>query len=151
VQEWKYKMTGRRWFEGFAGGERLLKRGFMKEMWAVVVLVGGIGVGFGQDVFVLGGPGTTPVPPIIYQPPVVADGAASYQPAVAAVPVYAMPVYPAASSCASTYYNPNVIYVGGPGSCGPNYYRYPRYSTPNVIYFGREQAYREGYNFGHCR
>jgi hypothetical protein len=49
-----------------------------------------------------------------------------------------------------SYYNPNVIYVGGPGACSPSYYDY-RYYQPNVIYFGRRQAYREGYSFGHYR
>jgi hypothetical protein len=44
-----------------------------------------------------------------------------------------------------------VIYVGGPGTCSPSYYDYRYYSNPNVIYFGRRQAYREGYSFGHCR
>ena len=122
--------------------------------WAVVVLAGGLGAVCAQDVFVLGGAGTTPVPPIVYQPPVVNNGSAvAYQPAVAAVPVAvpvcATPVYPAATACASSYYyNPNVIYVGGPGSCGPSYYDYRYYDRPNVIYFGRRQAYREGYNFG---
>ena len=123
----------------------------MKTCLVVAFLIGGVTAGFAQDVFVLGGPGTTSVPPIVYQPPVVNDGSAvSYQPLVAAIPVYATPVY-SAPACASTYYNPNVIYVGGPGSCGPNYYGYSRYHSPNVIYFGRNQAYREGYNFGHCR
>ena len=37
------------------------------------------------------------------------------------------------------------------GSCSPSYYDYRYYSNPNVIYFGRRQAYREGYSFGHCR
>jgi hypothetical protein len=65
------------------------------------MLIGGLIAAGAQDVFVLGGAGTTPVPPIVYQPPVVNDGsAAMYQPAVAAVPVYAMPVYPVATACA---------------------------------------------------
>lgn len=122
----------------------------MKAICAVVVLAGGVGLGLGQNVFVLGGPGTTAVPPIVYQPPVVNGPAPAYQAPVPVVPVVT-PAYPVVSGCASTYYNPNVIYIGGPGSCGPNYYHYPRYSTPNVIFFGRGQAYREGYNFGHCR
>jgi len=124
----------------------------MKTILAAAFLIGGLAAVCAQDVFVLGGPGTTPVPPIVYQPPVVNDGyTATYQPTVTAIPIYAATVYPVASACASTYYNPNVIYVGGPGSCGPNYYGYSRYCSPNVIYFGRGQAYREGYNFGHCR
>jgi hypothetical protein len=123
----------------------------MKTTFAVMVLMGGLTATFAQDVFVLGGPGTTPVPAIVYQPPVVTgDPVVAYQPVLAAVPVYSTPVY-AATPCASTYYNPNVIYVGGPGSCGPNYYNHSRYASPNVIYFGGAQAYRHGYNFGHCR
>ena len=106
----------------------------------------------GQDVFVLGGAGTTPVPPIVYQPPVVVDPyAVAYQPVqpvLALVPAaYTTPVYPA-TPCASSYYSPNVIYIGGPGAYN-NYYQ--PCSTPNVIYFGRGQAYREGYSFGHYR
>jgi hypothetical protein len=117
-----------------------------------MVLIGGLMTAYGQDVFVLGGAGTTPIPPIVYQPPIVmGEPVVTYQPVVAAVPVYATPVYAAPAPCASTYHNPNVIYVGGPGTCGPNSCDYPRYSTPNVIYFGRTQAYRHGYNFRHCR
>jgi len=112
------------------------------------MLIGGLMTACAQDVFVLGGAGSTPVPPIVYQPPVV-TGQPVYQPVVAAVPVCAPAVY--AAPCASTYYNPNVIYVGGPGTCSPSYYDYRYYSNPNVIYFGRRQAYREGYSFGHCR
>jgi hypothetical protein len=111
------------------------------------MLIGGLMTAGAQDVFVLGGAGTTPVPPIVYQPPVVTSQP-GYQP-VATVPVCAPAVY--AAPCASTYYNPNVIYVGGPGTCSPSYYDYRYYSNPNVIYFGRRQAYREGYSFGHCR
>ena len=109
------------------------------------MLMGGLMAACAQDVFVLGGAGTTPVPPIVYQPPVV-TGETACQPVAThcARPVYADPY-------ASTYYNPNVIYVGGPGTCSPSYYDYRYYSHPNVIYFGRRQAYREGYSFGHCR
>jgi hypothetical protein len=119
---------------------------------AIAILLGGLITASAQDVFVLGGQGTTPIPPIVYQPPIVTgEPTVTYQPVVAAVPVYAAPVYAAPAPCASTYYNPNVIYVGGPGTCGPNYYGYGGYSAPNVIYFGRRQAYREGYSFRHCR
>ena len=121
----------------------------MKTILAAVALMGGLAGAFAQDVFILGGAGTTPVPPIVYQPPVVAgDSAVTYQPVLAAVPVYATPAYPTMPACTSTYYSPNVIYVGSPGSCG-NYYNYSRCYSPNVIYFGRDQAYRHGYNFGH--
>jgi len=48
-------------------------------------------------------------------------------------------------------YSPNVMYVGGPGTCGPNYYNYYPYQNSSVIYFGGLQAYREGYHFRHCR
>ena len=105
---------------------------------------------YAQDVFVLGGPGSTPVPPIVYQPPVVTGAPAPCYNTIpvaahCATPTYMAPYY------ASYYSNPNVIYVGGPRSCGPGYYDYPSCSTPNVIYFGREQAYRHGYNFRHYR
>jgi hypothetical protein len=128
----------------------------MKMAWLGAVFAATLGTTFGQDVFVLGGPGTTPVPAIVYQPPIVADASAvayqPVQPVLAVVPVaYATPVYPAATPCASQYYSPNVIYIGSPGTCGPNYYNYQPCSNPNVIYFGRGQAYREGYNFRHCR
>jgi len=105
---------------------------------------------YAQDVFVLGGPGSTPVPPIVYQPPIVTGAAAPcyntipVAPHCATTPAYMAPYY------ASYYSNPNVIYVGRE-SCGPSYYDYPSCSTPNVIYFGREQAYRHGYNFRHHR
>ncbi|MCI0748036.1 MAG: hypothetical protein L0Y58_21730, partial [Verrucomicrobia subdivision 3 bacterium] len=50
--------------------------------------------GSAQDVFVLGGPGTTPVPPIVYQPPIYAgNSAATYQPVEPVAPVYASSVY----------------------------------------------------------
>jgi hypothetical protein len=128
----------------------------MKTLMAMAILGAGSMAVSAQDVFVLGGPGSTPVPPIVYQPPVV-TGASAYpvcQSVVAAVPVTP---YCGAYSQPHRYsgyynsYNPNVIYIGGPGTCGPNYYDYGRCSTPNVIYFGREQAYRHGYNFRHCR
>jgi hypothetical protein len=131
----------------------------MKILMSLVALGAGLVAVSAQDVFVLGGPGSAPVPPIVYQPPVVNGGQAyqAAQPLVAAIPVaYAAPAY--ATPCHSGYYNynPNVIYIGGPGSCGPNYYGYGNYdygrcASPNVIYFGREQAYRHGYNFRHCR
>ena len=155
----------------------------MKTLMSLVVLSAGLNLS-AQDVFVLGGPGSSPVPPIVYQPPLV-GGAQTYQaiqPTIAAIPVAAVPVQPVVAAIPvqpvvaavpvtpvyatpaysppcysysgySGYYNydPNVIYIGGPGSCGPNYYDYGRCSTPNVIYFGREQAHRQGYNFRHCR
>jgi hypothetical protein len=133
----------------------------MKNLMSLAILGAGLMAVSAQDVFVLGGPGSTPVPPIVYQPPVV-TGAPSYagyaacQPVVAAVPVsslcgaYSPSCYPRYSGYYNNY-NPNVIYIGGPGSCGPNYYDYGRCSTPNVIHFGREQAYRQGYSFRHCR
>jgi len=49
------------------------------------------------------------------------------------------------------YSSPNVMYIGGSGTCGPNYYNsYPFYNS-SVVYFGGLQAYREGYHFRHCR
>ena len=75
--------------------------------------------------------------------------------------------YPATYAYPPQYYNtyypqysPNVMYVGGPGTCGPNYYSgcggyynnyYPNCAGSSVIYFGGLQACREGYNFRHRR
>ena len=73
--------------------------------------------------------------PVIYQAPVSFQGPVTYEGTVAAP-------YPT---------TPNVIYVGGPGSCGPNFYTYPRYSSPNVIFFGQWEAYQRGYHFRHRR
>jgi hypothetical protein len=69
-------------------------------------------------------------PPMAYPPPLI---------------VCAQPAY---------YPSPNVTYIGGPGSCAPNYYaggQGPCYGSPSVIYFGRLQAHREGYHFRHYR
>jgi hypothetical protein len=131
----------------------------MKTLMPLVILGAGLMAVSAQDVFVLGGPGSTPVPPIVYQPPVVTGAPAyhTYPAVLAAVPVtpfcgaYSSPGYSGYSGAYGYGYNPNVIYIGGPGTCGPNYYDYGRCSTPNVIHFGREQAYRQGYNFRHCR
>jgi len=123
----------------------------MKTLMSAAILGASLMAVYAQDVFVLGGPGSTPVPPIVYQPPVVTGAPApcyttiSVAPRCATTTAYMAPYY------ASYYSNPNVIYVGSPGTCGPRYYDYPSCSTPNVIYFGREQAYRHGYNFRHHR
>jgi hypothetical protein len=126
----------------------------MKTMISVAVLGASLMAVFAQDVFVIGGPGSTPVPPIVYQPPIVTGvPAVTYHvPAASVCGAYAAPPYSGHYNYSHhSHYNPNVIYIGGPGTCGPTYYDYPRCSTPNVIYFGREQAYRQGYNFRHCR
>lgn len=74
---------------------------------------------------------------VVYQTPTV----------VCPPPVLAVPAYTALNG---GYYNPNVIYFGGPNSCYRNYYSGCRYS-PNVLYFGRGQAYYQGYQFTACR
>jgi hypothetical protein len=123
----------------------------MKTLMAAAILGASLMAVHAQDVFVLGGPGSTPVPPIVYQPPVVTGPpVATYYSALPVAPHCATRDY-MAPYYSSYYSNPNVIYVGSPGTCGPRYYDYPPCSTPNVIYFGREQAYRHGYNFRHCR
>lgn len=126
----------------------------MKTLISAAILGACVMAAGAQDVFILGGPGSTPVPPIVYQPPIVTGAPAYYtQPVVAAVqiiPICATPAY-TAPYYASYYSNPNVTYIGGPGSCGPRYYDSPKCSTWNIIYFGREQAYRQGYHFRHCR
>ena len=131
----------------------------MKPALSLLILGLGITSTFAQNVLVFGGPGTMPAPPIVYEAPVVETPAAyAYLPvqalfvAVPVIPVYATPVYAEPAYYSSySYSSPNVIYVGGPGTCGPTYYDSPPCSTPNVIYFGRIQASREGYHFRHCR
>lgn len=104
-----------------------------------------------QNVFLLGS--NTPPPPALngngaapaatYAHPAPVGGCAVGYGYAAREPYYPN-YYPG-------YHHPNVMYVGGPGSCGPNYYPYARYDTPNVIYFGGMQAARHGYHFRHCR
>ena len=78
----------------------------MKTLMSLVALGAGLMAVSAQDVFVLGGPGSAPVPPIVYQPPIV-NGGQTYQtvqPVLAAipvVPVYATPAY--AAPCYSGY------------------------------------------------
>lgn len=102
-----------------------------------------------QNVFLLGS-NTTPPPDLNgYAAPVQAAVAPVTTCAYAtAAPACAYPVY---DPYYPQQYSPNVMYIGGPGTCGPNYYSYPRYNSSQVIYFGGLQAYRQGYNFRHCR
>ena len=94
-----------------------------------VILTGGLGPATTYD---------TPIQaPVVYQTPVVYQ-----EPVACAVPVY--------TALAGGYYNPNVIYFGGPNSCYRNYYVGCNYS-PNVLYFGRGQAFYQGYRFTHHR
>jgi hypothetical protein len=99
--------------------------------------------GVGDGVILTGGLGPSSAPaspaqapsysgPVVYQMPVI------YQPTPCAVPAY--------TALAGGYYNPNVIYFGGPNSCYRNCYVGCTYS-PNVLYFGRGQAYYQGYAF----
>ena len=80
--------------------------------------------------------------PVVYQAPVIYQSSVTFQAPVSYDPSPAGGYYPA---------TPNVIYVAGPGSCGPNFTHYPRYYSPNVIYFGHGEAYQRGYHFRHCR
>jgi hypothetical protein len=117
----------------------------MKTLVALGVLVGGLAAAPAQDVFVLGGPGSTPVPPIVYQPPIVTGAYPVVQP-VMAVPV--VPVCPTAyvPPCNYNYYDYRA------SACSPGYYDYyPSYSPSVLAPFGREQAYRHGYRFNHPR
>lgn len=114
-----------------------------------------------QNVFLLGS-NTTPPPDLNgYARPATTTHAHSQAACSQVTPACNYPV--AATSCAyptysaytypsyyPQYYSPNVIYIGGPGTCGPNYSHYPNYH-PSVIYFGGMQAARHGYNFRHCR
>ena len=79
--------------------------------------------------------------PVVYQAPVIYQAPVSFQAPVSYEPA-AVPQCPSPA---------NVIYVGGPGSCGPNFYNYPRYCSPNVIFFGQGEAYLRGYHFRHSR
>jgi hypothetical protein len=131
----------------------------MKTM--LVALLGLTWAAQGQNVFLLGS--NTALPPDLngnVQPVAGAPAAAVATPGTT-VNVNVMP----ATGCAQqTYYDPsysyypqqysspNVMYIGSPGTCGPNYYNYnPYYGNGSVIYFGGLQAYREGYHFRHCR
>jgi hypothetical protein len=128
-----------------------LKRRFMKTLLAAV---GGMVLGVAgmaqADVLLLGGlePVAAPAPvvyaqPVVYQAPPVFVQAPVYvqQPAPLFCAAQAPPCYGPASQ---------FIYVPGPGSCQQDYCA-PRRCDPNVIYFGRMQACREGYQFGHAR
>src|SRR5688500_18702187 len=105
----------------------------MKTIWLLALLAVSAQA---QNVFLLGS-NTTP-------PPDLNGYAAPTQ--VAAAPACAYPVY---DPYYPQVYSPNVTYICGPGTRGPNYYNYPRYNSGQVIYFGGLQAYRQGYNFRH--
>ena len=134
----------------------------MKTMWLVALL--GITSAQAQNVFVLGS--NTALPPDLNGNVQPVAGAAAVP--VAAVPAttvnvnvnvnpgttYAQPGYYEPYSGyypQQQYYSPNVMYIGGPGTCGPNYYNSYQYQNSSVIYFGGMQAYRHGYHFRHCR
>ena len=134
----------------------------MKNIWLVALL--GITSAQAQNVFVLGS--NTALPPDL-------NGNVQPVAAVAAAPVAAAPattvnvnvnVNPGTTYAQpgyydpyngyypqQQYYSPNVMYIGGPGTCGPNYYNSYPYQNGSVIYFGGMQAYRHGYHFRHCR
>jgi hypothetical protein len=108
--------------------------------------------GVGDGVILTGGLGpvsspaapvqTTYSPPVVYQAPLVLQTPVVYQAPGCLVPAY--------TALSGGYYNPNVIYFGGPNSCYRNYYSGCQY-PPNVLYFGRGQAYYQGYHFTACR
>src|SRR5215475_1012657 len=117
-----------------------------------LALMGGalevVAQGVGDGVILTGGlgPVTAPAAPVqttaSYQPPMGYPSPVVYQtPVVYPQPVCSLPAYTALNG---GYYNPNVIYFGGPNSCYRNYYCGCTYS-PNVLYFGRGQAYYQGY------
>jgi hypothetical protein len=136
----------------------------MKTIW-LVALLGTISAQ-GQNVFILGS--NTALPPDlngnVQQPVAVAPAAvASAAPGTTVnVHVNVAPAQPCAQATyaqtayydpyyAQQYYSPNVMYIGGPGTCGPNSYNYYPQQSGSVIYFGGLQAYRQGYHFRHCR
>ena len=116
----------------------------MKTKIAFVGLVMGASIlqvnsqGIGDGVILTGGVDTAAGGATYYtQSPVTSPAGVVYA-APCAVPVY--------TALAGGYYNPNVIYFGGPNSCYRNYYAGCNY-PPNVLYFGRGQAYYQGYKF----
>ena len=134
----------------------------MKTMWLVGLL--GITSATAQNVFLLGS--NTALPPDLngnVQPVAGAPAAAVAAAPATTVNVNVNPGTACAQQqayCNSSYaqqyysqqyYSPNVMYIGSPGTCGPNYYNYNPYQNGSVIYFGGLQAYREGYHFRHCR
>ncbi len=111
--------------------------------------------GRAQDVFVSGAPGSvtyyavTPQAPVTYPVPVAYAPTSAWQvPPACAAPAACAPPAPVYNQC-----SPSVVYFGG------TYRPYNAYSStvhcgyasPTVIYFGRGQAYRQGYTFGHRR
>jgi hypothetical protein len=113
-------------------------------------MVIGTAVAAQADVLLLGGlEPAAPPPPVVYTQPVV------YQapPVVLQVPVYAQQEAPLLYAPPPPCYGPSsdVIYVAGPGSCQQDYCLPRRCEPSNVIYFGRMQACREGYQFRHPR
>jgi hypothetical protein len=137
----------------------------MKTIWLVALLATSLQA---QNVFLLGG-NTTPPPDLngyVARPAPVAAAPAAVNVNVNVNTGGAVPActYPVADPYPAQYnngyyphayypqsYSPNVVYVGNPGTCGPNYYNYQPYSSSQVIYFGGMQAYRQGYHFRHCR
>lgn len=138
----------------------------MKTMWFVGLL--GITAAQAQNVFLLGSNTALPpdlngnVQPVATTPAAVVAVPATtvnvnvnvspgtaYQQQAYYDPAYSYAAYPYPYS--QPQYSPNVVYIGSPGTCGPNYYNYYPYQNSSVIYFGGLQAYRQGYHFRHCR
>ena len=133
-------------------------------MWLAALLV--ITSAQAQNVFILGSNTALPpdlngnVQPVATAPvaaPVAAPGTTvnvnvNVMPAAPyAQQPYCNPAYASYAGYAQPYYAPNVMYVGGQGSCGANYYNYYPCQNSSVIYFGGLQACREGYHFRHYR
>jgi hypothetical protein len=135
----------------------------MKTTWLAALL--GITCAQAQNVFVLGS--NTALPPDLngnVQPVATAPAAGTAVVPATTVNVNvnvnggtttpcAYPTYAGydAAYYPQQYYSPNVMYIGRPGTCGPNYYNYYPYQSSSVIYFGGMQAARHGYHFRHCR
>ena len=105
-----------------------------------------------QDVYISGAPGSVTYYAILPQAPVTCQA-----PAVCAPPPVcrasrpcAVPVTCGAPAPVCRPPSPNVIYFGGPYSQFRSYSSCAGYNYPGatVIYFGREQACRQGYLFG---
>lgn len=104
-----------------------------------------------QEPALIGGGSTRPQPvmdytppaPVVLNPPAVQHVRIRYEYEASSVPVGALHCATPKPPCSSTYNFPS------------SYATYPSYyqscASPTVIYFGRGEAARRGYNFRHSR
>lgn len=147
--------------EGDSGAVRPTRRMKVTRMKiSVIVFAGLLAVGGwsvqGQNVVLLGGLGNSA--PVQAPPaPAAASVPVAYvQPAPVVIQIIQAPAPACHQPVACSPYAPNVVYQAVPStSCytDPAYAGYPGtyYPRSPVIYFGRGQGYRQGYNFTHYR